>query len=164
IAPASHPHSEIPEVTVYWSNGELDRYTLLQAILSKLDRAGWGYKTDSGWTRNDLEIPTDIWSRIRLTTVSEELEQGKKNFRCRIQGFWSLPAKVICGTAIALMLFVIPAFAEKIPWLWMSLVLLPLIWWFFEDERIEYERALAALIDEAATDQKLVKLKLGERK
>src|SRR5262249_34937331 len=134
------------------------RYSFLHAIQSHLTQSGWDFKTDSGWTAVDLEIPTDSWSRLKLTTVTEDLEQGRRTFRCRVQSSWSLPAKVTFGISIFLLLIVIVAFAATVPWLWLALVALPLIAWFFDDNRQEYQRALVGIVDHAATSKKLVKL------
>ncbi|MBI3853898.1 MAG: glycosyltransferase [Verrucomicrobia bacterium] len=149
---------ETPETTVYWSKGDVDRYRFLDGILSKLEQAGWSFKTDTGWTTYDVEIPTNLWTRLRLTTVGEELEQHKRTLRCRVRGLWSLPAKLVFGIATSGVLALIAMFAGTNPWMWMSLTALPLIGWWFEDERQEYERALTVLIDAVAREQVLVKL------
>ena len=58
-------------------------------------------------------------------------------------------------TAVAL---VIASFAEAVPWIWMALIAIPLIGWYFEENCREYELALCVLLDEAASEQNLVKL------
>ena len=136
----------------------MERYTFLQAIQAQLAEAGWDFKIDSGWTQVDLEIFTDDWSRLRLTTVGEDLHQGRRNFRCKVQGSWSLSAKIMFGAMVALLIFLIGSLAEVIPWLWFAFLALPLAAWFFEDNRQEYQRALVSLVDKAATAQKLIKL------
>ncbi|HKS35797.1 MAG TPA: glycosyltransferase, partial [Verrucomicrobiae bacterium] len=75
----------------YWSDGGADRYSILHKIVTKLDAEGWQYKTDTGWNDYDVEIFGSRWSRLRLTTVTEELAGGKKIIRCRLAATWSLP-------------------------------------------------------------------------
>jgi glycosyltransferase involved in cell wall biosynthesis len=156
--PVTVEKTEIPELAVYWSNGSVERYTFLGAIETQLEKSGWDFKTDTGWTRFDLEILTDNWSRLKLTTVSEELEQGRKTFRCRVRACWSAPAKIVFGITVAVVWLLIAGFAETIPWLWMSLLLLPVVCWLFDDEQQQYQRALAVLLDDVANAHKLVKL------
>ncbi len=149
---------ELPDTAVYWSKGSVTRYAFLKGILSKLDQAGWGFRTDTGWTTYDVEIPALFWTRLRLTTVSEELEQGKMNFRCRIRGSWSLAGRIVFGGIAVAVAALILGLATTTPWIWLSLIVLPLIFWGLEEERQEYERALAALIDTVASQQGLASL------
>jgi hypothetical protein len=145
-------------VESYWSEGKVERFEFLRAVQSQLERAGWAFKADTGWTSSDLEILTDNWSRLKLITVSEDLHQGKKNFRCRIKGGWSMPARTILLLGVAVVGLVIASFAETVPWVWLALIVLPLIGWFFEENCREYELALRGLLDAAATEKKLIKL------
>jgi hypothetical protein len=96
---------------------------------------------------------------LALTTVSEELGQGKKNFRCRIRSAWSLPAKLVFWGVAASVALLIVFLAESFPWLWLSLTALPLVGWIFDEQREEYERSLARLLDTAAQERGLVKLR-----
>ncbi len=146
------------ETAVYWVRGDVDRFRFLTCILSKLGEAGWSFRADTGWTVHDVETPAHLWTRLRLTTVSEELEQRQRNIRCRIRGFWSLPAKILCALVAVAVVWFIVAFAEENPWVWMSLIALPLLCWVFDGERQEQEQALAALIDAVAREQSLVKV------
>lgn len=149
---------EVPDVLVFWSDGYFDRYAFLHALLSKLEHSGWSVKTDTGWTAHDLEIQTHPWIRLRLATVTEDLELGKRNLRCRIEGYWSFRAKFVCGIIAALVAVLIMHAAESVPWIWFSLLLLPIVWWFFEDERLAHEKALVAFTESVATEHKLIKL------
>jgi O-antigen biosynthesis protein len=150
--------SELPETVVYWSSGNISRYDFVSAILSKLERAGWVFETDTGWTTHDVEIPAHLWTRLRLTTMSEELEHGKVNIRCRIEGFWTLPAKIFAAFVFAAVFVLIALFAETTPWTWMTLPALPLICWMLDDESRSHERTLASVIDLTAKDQALTRL------
>ena len=149
---------EVPETVVYWSPGRISRYQFVEAILIKLERGGWIYKTDTGWTTRDVEIPAHLWTHLRLTTVSEELAQGKANFRCRIESFWTLPAKALALVTFVIVFVSIGFFAKEFPWTWLLLTVLPLVCWVLDDERLAQERALAAVIDSTAEDQSLKRL------
>ncbi len=149
---------ELPDTAVYWSKGSVTRYAFLKGILSKLDQSGWGFRTDTGWTTYDVEIPALFWIRLRLTTVSEELEQGKMNFRCRIRGSWSLAGRIVFGGVAVAVAALILGLATTTPWIWLSLIALPLVFWALEEERHEYERSLAALVDTVANQQGLASL------
>ncbi len=149
---------EPPEMYAYWTDRSVDRYDFLQRVLSKLDQADWAFKADTGWTTQDLELTAGLWTRLALTTVTEELGQGKKNLRCRVRSCWSLPARIgFWGLAVAVA-FTVYTFAPAIPWLWMSLIVLPVVGWFFDDASREYERALAVVLDTVAANHKMVRL------
>ena len=149
---------EVSESRVYWTDGPADRYRFLQGVLSKLDQANWPFKTDTGWTTCDVGIPVDSWTRLTLTTASEELGQGKKNLLCRIRGYWSLPAQLLFwGTAGGVALL-IACFADTVPWFWMSLLILPLLGWVFDERRHDYELAFLKVLDTVAHELTLVKL------
>jgi len=118
----------------------VDRYQFLQRILARLEQGGWSARTDSGWTSYDIEVFAHVLSRLRLLTVSEELEQGKRTFRCRIRAGWSLSAKLLFGAITGAALITTLAVAQYWPSVWLSLVLIPLAIWIIEDERQDYER------------------------
>jgi O-antigen biosynthesis protein len=161
-APAIHHTGELPDAVVYWCDGRADRYGFLNRIEAELEKARWNCRPDSGWATHDLDVPVHLWTRLRLTTVTEELELGRTNLRCRIAGFWSLPAKVLFFGSVALVAAVLGLFAQANPWAWLSLTALPLVSWFFDSEKDHYRRAFAGLIDAVAADHKLVKLDVAD--
>jgi hypothetical protein len=57
-------------------------------------------------------------------------------------------------------LVLITLFAEKAPWIWMTLPALPLICWMLDDEGLFHKRDLASVIDSTAKDQSLTRLKI----
>ena len=144
----------------YWSEGHGDRYALLNRILSKLDSEGWQHKTDTGWNDYDVEIFGSRWSRLRLTTVTEELGQGKYIFRCRLNATWSLPARIAFWSTCGGELLVIGLLAPAHPWIWMLLVSMSALGWWLEQERKTMLLWIAALLDEVAADQSLVRIQL----
>ena len=156
---ASAPCSEeVPETFTFWSDGSLDRLQFLQATLARLDAANWLVRTDTGWTPHDFDVFPSTWIRFRFSTVTEELDMGKKHFRCRLNSRWSLPARILFGllaTGLALILFL---FAQAVPWLWFSLVLLPLLGWFFESHASEHKALFTRLLDDTGSAHKMVRL------
>jgi O-antigen biosynthesis protein len=159
VKPAPRPlEPDPPSTRGYWTDANVERYAFLQSIGSRLAQAGWSCKTDTGWTNRDVELTAELWTRMALTTVTEELGQGKKNFRCRIRCRWSSLARLVfwgvaSGTAVAVAMF-----AAAAPWVWMSVIVLPLMAWFFDDTRREYQRGLAAVLDAVAAEHKIVRL------
>ena len=129
-----------------------------EGILAKLDLAGWAYRTDTGWTAYDVEVLPHLWTRLRLTTVSEDLELGKKNFLCRIESAWSLPAKILLGLTLVAVALVLPSFAEPYPWTWMSLLVAPIVIWVVEDEARQQKKTLAALVKSVATERSMIEI------
>jgi O-antigen biosynthesis protein len=146
------------EIRTYWSQGPADRYAFLKAILAKLDDEGWQVRSDSGWTSHDIEVMGNRWSRIRLTTATEELDQGKRNVRCRLSPHWSLLAKVLLWGALGLELVLVAFLAGIQPWIWMLLLTTPVLYWLLEHEQWSLQESLGLLLDEAAASLGLVKL------
>jgi glycosyltransferase involved in cell wall biosynthesis len=149
---------ELPATTIYWSAGNVDRFRFLNGILARLDESGWRFKTDSGWTNHDVEVLPGAWVRLRLTTASEELEQNRKNFRCRIRSGWSPVAAGVFAIIAIAAISLVATLAVAMPWMWMSLLAIPLVYWLFEDERENAELVLGALIDRVATQEALVRV------
>ena len=146
------------EVLSYWTPGKVDRYGLLSAILHRLEEEQWQVRSDSGWMDYDMEIMGNRWSRLRLTTVTEELAPDKRHIRCRLESLWSLLAKVAYWSLVGAELVVIGLLAEVQPWIWMLLLTLPLLSWFLENELAHLQQSIAAVVDDVAFRLKLVKV------
>ena len=142
----------------YWSDGGADRYSILHKIVTKLDAEGWQHKTDTGWNDYDVEIFGSRWSRLRLTTVTEELAGGKKIIRCRLAATWSLPARIAFWSACGVELLLIGWLAEAHPWAWMLLLTMSLFVFWLEQERRTLLLWIAAFLDEVAAEHGLLKL------
>ena len=143
----------------FWSKGDVDRYAFLRRLDAKLAEAGWTRKTDSGWGTHDYELAVSACARMRLTTVTEELELGRRTFRCRLESVWSAPARALFWTAGGIVAALITLLAQIQPWLWMSAMLLPILHGWFETDRRLLHAATHALIEDAARDCGLVKLR-----
>lgn len=158
VIPRSPLGREPVEVRSYWSQGEVDRYQFIQTIDQWLQKEGWQYRLDSGWAEYDFEVMGNRWGRIRLTTVSEGLDQGRRNFRVRLAPRWSLFAKVVLGGILGAELVVLGLLAPMQPWAWMLLLSVPLLWWLLEYEQWSLQERIGALVDDAAASLNLIKL------
>jgi len=149
---------EVPQVTSFWTTGEANRYGFLNSLGAKLKQQGWPIKADTGWDGYDLEILGNRWSRLRLTTVTEELEQNRKNFRCRVEGTWSLQAKIAFCILFGIEVWAITFWARPMPWLWLLPIALALLYWFLEEEKAVLQQAVTRLLEETATEQNFMKV------
>ncbi len=140
----------------YWCKGDVDRYGFLSKIMERLRQSNWFHNPDTGWTDHDIEIVGNRWSELRLTTVSEELAEGRRNFRCRLAAFWTAPAKVIFGSLCVLEFAVIHFTAPMYPFIWFVLLTLPVFGWFMEEERRKLQYSIAVILDEVAVQQQMV--------
>jgi hypothetical protein len=145
------PATLISDQLLYWSAQRFDRYKLLSRFLERLDEEGWQNKPDTGWGKCDLEIFGNRWGRLRMTTVSEELENGH-TLRCRMENTWSLRATMGFWLLAALELVIIGLFAVFQPWLWMMLLSLPILSWFLEFEKRSTQAQITGLLDEVAAE------------
>jgi glycosyltransferase involved in cell wall biosynthesis len=146
------------ETAVFWSRGEVDRYQFLACVQQKLNAQKWSLRPDSGWADHDFEVLASPWNRVRVTTAAEELEQGRRNIRCRFQSRWSARAWLVFGTALLAVATAIAILAETFPWIWMILTVLPVLHWFLEEEREGVQQATASVIEQAAQERGLIKV------
>jgi GT2 family glycosyltransferase len=145
----------------FWCAGTADRYQFLQCLVAKLQEEGWQWKADAGWESYDVEISGRRWTRLRVTTVAEELEGGKKALRCRLRSLWSLLAGVVFGAASGALLMLCLWLTKRYPWIWLILLVLPLFVVLMEREKRTLQRILTALLGEAAQGLDLVDLSGG---
>jgi hypothetical protein len=131
----------------------------LGRVIVGLEQEGWFCRVDTGWCRYDVEVLGNRWARIQITTVSEYYAKGQKLFRCRLRGLWSLPAKLFFWSAVGLELLLIGLFVDEQPWFWMSLLSLPMLAWFLEQEKQTLQRLMSAFLDQAAKELGLVKVR-----
>ncbi len=150
---------DAPDTLVFWSAGHADRYRFLEAIQNQAAAQSRPPRLDSGWDGFDLELQASAWNRIQLTTVTEELDQGRRNIRCRLDARWSARSKILFALLIAITAIVISLLRQSLPWIWMTLALLPLAVWFVEEDRLLRQAAFAGLLDSAAAEQGLISVK-----
>jgi O-antigen biosynthesis protein len=152
--PLPEPGPELDQLC-FWACNGVDRLVLLQRLRQKLETTDWQVKTDSGWDESDMELRLNRWSTVSVTTVNEYLGANKIFHRCRLRARWSLTA--VLGFALASVLtgILITHLASLQPWIWMILLLLPILAWYFEDERLYVQSEVAAVLNEAAAELKI---------
>jgi hypothetical protein len=146
------------EVLSYWSDGSMDRYGLLRALLGRLEQDKWQVRVDTGWADYDLEILEARWSKLRLTTASECLDQGRLSIRCRLQTQWSLAAKFVFWALLGAEVLVAGLIGPTEPWIWMLLLTVPVVGWVLELQQAKLRHALTVLLDDLAREKNLTKL------
>jgi hypothetical protein len=162
-SPAPSPVGREPAaLRTYWTQGGATRYDFLRALFSRLELEGWQLRPDTGWTGHDIEIMGSRWSRVRLTTVTEELDQGRRNFRCRLVPHWSLLAKVFLGAVFGAELVVVGFLAHLQPWVWMLPLTIWLPYWLLQHEQWVLIEPIALLVDDVAATLGLVKVEHKE--
>jgi glycosyltransferase involved in cell wall biosynthesis len=55
----------------FWNEAGVGREKLLEEIFATLEREGWRYSTDTGWTNWDAQIYGNFWWIVKLRTVTE---------------------------------------------------------------------------------------------
>ncbi|HZQ47324.1 MAG TPA: hypothetical protein VFC07_09960, partial [Verrucomicrobiae bacterium] len=125
-------------------------------------KRGWPNKSDIGWSDYDLEVLSNRWVHLQLTTVAEDHPQGKRMIRCRLRTAWSLQAKVAFWSAFGFELLVLGFVGKWVPWLWCLLVSMPLLAWFLVREQRNLQSLIVVFLDEVAKEWKLTKVPCRE--
>jgi glycosyltransferase involved in cell wall biosynthesis len=149
------------EVVCYWSDGSADRYGFLRALLLRLEQDKWQVRTDMGWASYDLEVLEARWARLRLMTASEHLEQGRMSLKCRLRTHSSPAAKVLFWGLFTSEVIVATLIGQKLPWIWMLLLTVPIVGWLLESQQTKLRRAFGSLVEEVASQKKLIRVGSG---
>jgi hypothetical protein len=157
-----HVRGPLTDYTFYWAKRSIDRLAFINFILARLDRDAWPSKADQGWCDFDVEIYGSRWNRLQLTIASEQWAGQNKMFRCRLRSAWSLAAKVAFWGLCGFELLIIGLLARDLPYIWMLLLTLPIFGWYFEQEKQNFQRLMAALLDEIAAEMKMTRLEYKE--
>jgi glycosyltransferase involved in cell wall biosynthesis len=165
IASGTMSAAELPAETLdedqlcsYWSKGGVERYRFLNDLTRRLEARGFQIRLDSGWADFDMEISGTFWSRLRLTTVTEELELGRRNFHCRLRGQWSLAAKLFFWSFLVGQLVIAAMIAPTHPWVWMLPLTLPLASLLIDHQYHQLKDVVTAHLDASAGELKLVRI------
>jgi hypothetical protein len=142
----------------YWTTKDISRIDFVNDILTRLEQQGWPSKADTGWCNYDIEIFGSRWSRLQLTTVTEDMAGGHKLFRVRLHAGWSLLAKLAFWGAFGFEMLLIGVVAHEQPWLWMILLTMPLFGWFLEQEKRNLQRLMGGFLNEVANGRKMTRL------
>ena len=142
-----------PQIMTFVGPVSVDRYSLLQALMDELDRRGWHHKSDTGWDNYDVEIFGGRWSRVRLITATEDIDETRRGFRWRLRSTWSFRARLCFTLLLAIELVVIGLWGHAFPWLWMTLLLQPIMGWYLAHESDLVHHRIAALLESASADK-----------
>ena len=142
----------------YWAEQRLDRLALVADILRRLDLQGWPNKSDIGWSDYDVEVYDTRWSRLQLTTVTEDHPKGKQLLRCRLRVHWALRSKVVFWSLSGFGLLLGGLGGPRLPWLWLLLLTLPLFVWYLRREERNLQSMIVVFLDDLARDWRLTKV------
>jgi hypothetical protein len=70
-------------VLEYWAPKGKDRLGVLRDFTDRMNDKNWLYTVNSGWEPWDLRVVLSQWFRSTITTVQEDLGEGKRRFRAR---------------------------------------------------------------------------------
>jgi cellulose synthase/poly-beta-1,6-N-acetylglucosamine synthase-like glycosyltransferase len=142
----------------YWSRSGVNRLEFLARILARLEKRGWQFRVDTGWSDFDVEIFGSRWASLQLATVAEPHPGGKLMLRCRLRSAWPLASRAAFFALLGLELVVIGWLCGHHPWIWFLLLTLPAFPWFIIREQRGLLRMISSLLDWVAADSGLTKL------
>jgi glycosyltransferase involved in cell wall biosynthesis len=160
----AHDTGEPLDYLFYWGDGQIDRIDWVNGIVLRLDQQDWPSKTDTGWSNHDIELYGSRWTRLQLTTATEDYGGNRRLFRCRLQAYWSLLAKLAFWSFTGFELLIIGIVSQEQPWLWMLLLTMPILGWFLEQEKRNQQRLIATFLDEVARQRGLTKLQADPKR
>jgi glycosyltransferase involved in cell wall biosynthesis len=146
------------ESVCYWAEQGVDRLAWIAAVLGGLEKQGWPYRPDIGWSDYDAEIYGSRWTSLQLVTVVEEHAGNKKMLCCRLRANWSLQARVIFWGLCGFELLVLGLLGSSLKWLWFVLLSLPLLAWSLQHTKRSLQSVIIVFLDELAKRWNLVKV------
>jgi hypothetical protein len=142
----------------YWAARRVDRVEFVSSLLEELERRRWPHRSDIGWSEFDVEIHGNRWSQVQLSTVAEEHPRGRQLIRCRLRAGWSLQATVAFWSLLGLELLTLEFFFDRLNWLGLLLLTLPLFAWFLARQKRDLQSVVVVFLDELAQQWKLTKI------
>jgi glycosyltransferase involved in cell wall biosynthesis len=147
----------------YWSKGGLERHRFLRELAGRLEVRGFHIRLDSGWADFDMEVSGWFWSRLKITTVTEELDHGRRNLHCRLHGHWSLASTLVFWSILIVQLAWIGIMASLQPWIWLLPLTLPFIALLIDHRYHQLKEFVAGQLDAVARELKLVSITGNQR-
>ncbi|MDZ4787747.1 MAG: glycosyltransferase [Blastochloris sp.] len=131
----------------FWGEKGKGRELLLQQIIDLLNKEGWRYELDNGWSDWDLEIFGSRWWHVRIRTLSEHYPEEKR-LTCVLNLLRPNASSVLAsvmGTGAMITL----GLAFHLPW-WLTLssIMTGLSYWTYRGLALRLR--LADLIEAAA--------------
>jgi hypothetical protein len=132
-----------------WSEKELGRDLLLENTICALQRTGFAFTLDNGWRDWDLEVGSDPFWRVQLTTVTEYHGDGQ----CLTRARFTSKATMLNIILNILMVLIIVAGSWWLAQHFIWFAGIYLIWWvFLEIRHRQLVTGLAALVTNVARD------------
>jgi GT2 family glycosyltransferase len=156
------PGEEPISACAFWTQDGLDRCSFLSVLLTRLQNQ-CQVRLDHGWGEHDIEVSATPWNRVRLITVTEDLAQQRRMYRCRLDGSWTPRTKLVFALVTVAVAFAIGALVEISPWWWMLLLVLPFLYWFAEDDKLQLQQHTMRTIEELATESRWVAVTEAKR-
>lgn len=144
--------------TVYRPKQPVSRVEFLRAVLERLVREGWPHHSDAGWSNHDVEVHGGRWTRLQLTTVTEEHPQ---TIRCRLRARWSLPARAAFWTLLGVDVLIIGMFGSTHGWVWLLLLALPAFQWWLARQKRDLQSRFHVWLDGVAGPLGMARLNPG---
>lgn len=130
---------------VLWAGRRgFERYDFLVELLGRLKERRLEARTATEWSQHDLEVANGPWARLWLSTVTEDLSEGRKILQGRLRTAWTLGARLVFGMALAAVVLATGVLAGQTEWVWMAPLVLPLVYYHFENEGRRLERMVTA--------------------
>ncbi len=148
-------------IVLWTSRPGFDRPAFLAELLEALKARRLEARMATEWSRHDLEVARSSWSRLWLSTVTEELPKARKLLRCRVRTVWTLGAALALGVTAAGVLLATGLLASRSEWIWMSPLALPVLYFLFEHDARRLERLVVAVTVETGMRAGLVPVTEG---
>lgn len=145
------------ESLAYWAGKRgFDRFAFLNELVGELRDQRLKPRLDSGWSAHDVELGGGTWVRLWLSSVTEELEEGRKIFRCRLRTAWTVRARLAFLAALGSALALTGALGYLTEWIWMLPITLPLLYLFLENESRRTRGVVSEIISRLAAKSELL--------
>ncbi len=139
------------DVVLWTTDSGFQRPTFLRELLESLKVGGLEARMATEWSRHDLEIARGPWSRLWLSTVTEELPHGRILLRCRPRTAWTRRAYLAGGLSLAGVLLATGVLASQTAWIWMAPLVLPLLYLAIENDARQLERRVVGVLWDTAS-------------
>jgi hypothetical protein len=110
---------------------------------------------DRGWSPFDVAVFGRLWSQAKVTTVAEELGEGRRVLRCRVRTSISLLGRWMLATLCSAALVASVAWPKWQPWVFFAWIVVPIHLMLVAAERRLILQLVVALVDTVAQRLKL---------
>jgi hypothetical protein len=148
---------ETRESLAYWAERKgFDRFEFLNELVGEFREQRLKPRLDSGWSAHDVELGGGTWVRLWLSSVTEELEEGRKILRCRLRTAWTVRARLAFLASLGGALVLTGTLGHLTEWIWMLPVALPLLYLFLENESQRTRGLVSEIVNRLAGKSGLV--------